>query len=120
MDTTYRQVLDDFDQSLSVLATVTSKPSTGRFVLDCGVKTLVGDLGTPEIQDLESVNNNSLSEEHSSWSYDDTIDKIAVGDKVQITPGHCCSTVNMHDHYYVTQDNRVVDVWEISAARKTQ
>jgi D-serine deaminase-like pyridoxal phosphate-dependent protein len=26
MDTTYRQVLDDFDQSLSVLATVTSKP----------------------------------------------------------------------------------------------
>jgi D-serine deaminase-like pyridoxal phosphate-dependent protein len=120
MDTTYRQVLDDFDQSLSVLATVTSKPAGNRIVLDCGVKTLVGDIGSPEIVGLRPASSCGLSEEHSIWIYEGIVDELGVGDKVRIIPGHCCSTVNMHDHYYVLEDKRVVDVWEISAARKAQ
>lgn len=120
MDTTYRQVLSDFEGSLSVLATVISKPTSDRFVLDSGVKTLVGDLGTPSIPGLESVKHNRFSEEHSVWAFDSMIDKVSVGDKVKVIPGHGCSTVNMHDQYYVLQDDLVVDVWEIAAARRTQ
>lgn len=120
MDTTYRRVIKDFEHSLSVLATVTSTPSNDRFVLDCGVKTLVGDFGTPEIPEIGSAKNLRLSEEHSIWSYDGSIDSIAIGRKVRVIPGHCCSTVNMHDHYHVIEDDRVVGIWEIAAARRAQ
>lgn len=120
MDTTYGQVLKDFDHSLSILATVISKPESNRIVLDCGVKTLVGDLGTPMIQNLQPAKRCNLSEEHSIWIYENAMDDVSVGDKVKVLPGHCCSTVNMHDQYYVLEENRVVDVWEISAARMTQ
>jgi D-serine deaminase-like pyridoxal phosphate-dependent protein len=120
MDTTYRQVLKDFDQSLSVLATVISKPADNRIVLDSGVKTLVGDIGIPAIQGLRPALKCKLNEEHSLWFYEGTMDDIGVGDKVRVLPGHCCSTVNMHDYYYVLQGDRVVDVWEISAARRAQ
>jgi D-serine deaminase-like pyridoxal phosphate-dependent protein len=120
MDTSYRRVLDDFDQSLFVLATVTSKPAKDRIVLDCGVKTLVGDLGTPQIQGLRPASKTKLSEEHSIWFYENAMDDVHLGDKVRLLPGHCCSTVNMHDHYYVIQEGRVVDLWKISAARMTQ
>ena len=120
MDTTYRQVLKDFDQSLSVLATVISKPAENRIILDCGVKTLVGEKGTPLIQGLRPAKKCNLSEEHSIWFYKHAKGDLNIGDKVRVLPGHCCSTVNMHDHYYVLQGDRVVDVWEISAARKAQ
>jgi D-serine deaminase-like pyridoxal phosphate-dependent protein len=120
MDTTYRKVLKDFDHSLSVLATVISKPEEDRIVLDCGVKTLVGDLGTPAIQGIRPAHKYRLSEEHSIWSYEGSMDDLSLGDKVRVLPGHCCSTANMHDHYYVLQDDHVVDVWEISAARKAK
>ena len=120
MDTTYRQVLKDFDHSLSVLATVISKPADNRIVLDIGIKTLVGDFGTPAIQELRPALKCELNEEHSLWFYEDAMDELGVGEKVRVLPGHCCSTVNMHDHYYVLQDDRVVDIWEISAARRAQ
>ena len=34
---------------------------------------------------------------------------ISVGDKVTLIPGHCCSTVNLHDKIYLVDGDRVVD-----------
>ena len=33
---------------------------------------------------------------------------LNVGDKVRLIPGHCCSTVNLHDKIYLIEDNKVV------------
>jgi D-serine deaminase-like pyridoxal phosphate-dependent protein len=120
MDTTYRQVLTDFEPSLTVLATVTSRPVANRIVLDCGSKTLAGDHGTPALYGLPPAAKCRLSEEHSIWTYTDHAPDLQVGDKVRVIPGHCCSTVNLHDVYYVVQDAEIVDTWPIAAARRTQ
>ncbi len=120
MDTTYRQVLTDFDLSLTVLATVISRPANNRVILDCGTKTLAGDYGTPTIQGLPPAARWRLSEEHSIWVYEENEPDLKVGDKVRVIPGHCCSTVNLHDAYHVIQREKVVDFWPIAAARKTQ
>lgn len=120
MDTSYRQVLADFDLSLTVLATVTSRTSPDRVVLDCGTKTLAGDFGTPAIHGLPPAARCHLSEEHSIWVYEGDAPRLQVGDKVRVIPAHCCSTVNLHDLFHVIQGEKVVDHWPIAAARKTQ
>lgn len=120
MDTSYRKVVTDFDLSLTVLATVTSRPAGNVVTLDCGVKTLAGDYGTPEILGLPPVLSCGLSEEHSTWVYRNNVDRMQVGDKVRVLPAHCCTTVNLHDYYYVIRGDCVVDIWPIAAARKTQ
>jgi D-serine deaminase-like pyridoxal phosphate-dependent protein len=120
MDTSYHQVLSDFDFSLTVLATVISRPAAEKVILDCGSKTLAGDHGVPAIHGLPPASRCRLSEEHSIWVFENGAPDLKVGDKVRVIPGHCCSTVNLHDVYYVTQDARIVGIWPISAARKTQ
>ena len=42
---------------------------------------------------------------------------VAVGDKVLLIPGHCCSTVNLHDRIYLVENDRVVDRLEITARK---
>jgi D-serine deaminase-like pyridoxal phosphate-dependent protein len=120
MDTTYREVLTDFEVSLTVLATVISRPGDDRFILDCGSKTLAGDHGTPALLDLPPADRMGLSEEHSTWRYEQGAPRVQIGDKVRVIPGHCCSTVNLHNSYTVIQGEKVVDSWPILAARMTQ
>ena len=120
MDTTYREVLTDFHVSLTVLATVISRPGDDRFILDCGSKTFAGDHGTPALLDLPPADHMGLSEEHSTWRYEQAAPDVQIGDKVRVIPGHCCSTVNLHDNYTVIQGENVVDIWPILAARRTQ
>jgi len=35
--------------------------------------------------------------------------KLKIGDKVRLIPGHCCSTVNLHDKLYLVEGDKVVD-----------
>jgi D-serine deaminase-like pyridoxal phosphate-dependent protein len=120
MDTSYREVLTDFQNSLTVLATVISRPAENRVILDCGTKTLAGDHGIPAIMGLPDAAQCKLSEEHSTWIFESAALELQVGDKVRVIPGHCCSTVNLHDVYHVIQRDHIVDTWPILAARKTQ
>ncbi len=120
MDTSYRDVLQDFDVALTVLGTVTSRPAANRVTLDCGSKTLAGDFGTPAIMDLPGCMDCQLSEEHASFTYPEPLSGVRVGDKLRVIPAHCCSTVNLHDEYNVLSGEDVVGAWRISAARKTQ
>ncbi len=120
MDTSYREVLQDFDVALTVLATVTSRPAANRVTLDCGTKTLAGDFGTPAIMDLPGSIDCQLSEEHASFIYPEPLSEVRVGDKLRVIPAHCCSTVNLHDEYNVLSGQDVVGAWPISAARKAQ
>lgn len=120
MDTSYRQALTDFDISLTVLATVVSKLADDRIILDCGSKTLAGDYGTPAIQGFPPQVHCSLSEEHSTWGYEEGLPAVQVGDKMRVLPAHCCATVNLHDEYYVIRGDEIVDIWPIAARGKTR
>jgi D-serine deaminase-like pyridoxal phosphate-dependent protein len=38
---------------------------------------------------------------------------------VTIVPNHGCTTINLHDHYYVTRRGVLEAVWPIAARGKT-
>lgn len=116
MDKTYYPVRPEYHPSLSVLSTVLSRPVPERLVFDVGLKSMTSEFGWPEIRGELQGEMNYLSEEHAVFTLREPDDvQLGIGDKVQFIPSHCCTTVNLHDVFFVHQDKILVDTWEIEA-----
>ena len=123
MDSTYRNVEgvgDHFDCALSVLATIVSRPNRSRMIVDTGLKVLAKEFGIPQPIDLTGVEMTGLSEEHGKIQVSDENVSLKPGDKLEILPTHCCTTVNLHDRYYGIRNGIVESVWDITARGKAQ
>ena len=123
MDATYGNVEgvgDHFDCALSVLATVVSRPNPSRMIVDTGLKVLAKEFGIPQPVGLTGVEMTGLSEEHGKMQVSDENVSLKPGDKLEILPTHCCTTVNLHDRYYGIRNGIVESVWDITARGKAQ
>ncbi len=106
---------NDFGQSLSVYTTVISRPSKQRAITDGGNKALSTDEAAPVPVGLTGVAYRPGGDEHGILTVSDTSLGLEVGDKVVFVPGHCDTTVNLHDRFFVTRDGIVEDLWPIEA-----
>jgi D-serine deaminase-like pyridoxal phosphate-dependent protein len=111
MDATYEKVIDAFEPSLTVLATVVSRKGS-TVVIDCGEKT-VAEAGPPRLRDHETLGWRQSEEHYVIEVPADS--RLDLGDRVHVIPGHCCGTVNLHSRYYVVDDGEVVDTWPVLA-----
>lgn len=122
MDATYRNVEgvgEHFACALTVLATVVSRPAPERIIVDTGLKVLAKEFGIPQPVGSEGLEMAGLSEEHGKLNADASV-SLTPGDKLEILPTHCCTTVNLHDRYYGIRDGIVESVWDIAARGKAQ
>lgn len=111
MDATYRNLGLPFQNALFLVTTVVSK-NQGRVLLDAGVKTCGMDQGMP-VPKEGTAKEVRANEEHvhlRGYSED-----VRVGDRVLLIPGHCCSTVNLHDKIYLVDGDRVIDRIPVTA-----
>lgn len=116
MDTTYLRIRPEFDSALTVLSTVVSRPTPERVITDAGIKSITREFGWPQPVDLPGVTVSGLSEEHGKLLLEDPQETdLGPGDKIRFIPSHCCTTVNLHDRYYVCQNQVLVDLWPIAA-----
>jgi len=84
----------------TVLATVVSRPTSTRLIIDAGSKTLTSDLlglnGYGYVIDHNDAQIVSLSEEHGTLTIDQS-NQLQVGDQIRIIPNHVCVVSNMLD-----------------------
>lgn len=114
MDSTYNTLNLPFENSLFLLTAVVSKRN-GLTVVDAGVKTCGIDQGMPALS-CGTAKEIVASEEHFQLhEYDQ---KVSIGEKIRLFPGHCCSTINLHDKIYLVDGDKVVDRILVTA-RKT-
>lgn len=118
MDTTYRRVVPEFENALTLLSQVISRRGNQWLVTDIGKKAVTEEFGLPELRDTPSAKLVGLSEEHAKLEILDPSCPLEPGDKVQFTPSHCCTTINLHDDYFCVRAGRVEAVWEIDARGK--
>ena len=111
MDSTYKELGLPFKNSLFILATVVSV-NDRITVVDAGVKSCGTDQGMPECVGF-TVSHIVASEEHLQLH--NPSKKFNVGDRVLLVPGHCCSTVNLHEKLYFVRDNKVTRRVSVSA-----
>ena len=104
MDATYRHLGLPFENSLFLLTTVVSRRGN-RVMLDAGVKTCGVDQGMPALVAEEAAQIAANEEHLLLYGY---TGREVEGEKLRLIPGHCCSTVNLHDKIYLVDGEQVV------------
>ncbi len=102
----------------TVLATVISRPTSERVILDVGAKGLTmqertrGICATPgkgTILEYPGTHIHEMFDEHAIIYDRGFRDAVRVGDKVRIIPVHICPVCNLYDNAYLVSGNRVVE-----------
>jgi D-serine deaminase-like pyridoxal phosphate-dependent protein len=122
MDADYGRNLDRdgaptraFEPSLFVWATVMSRPAAERAIVDAGLKALAFDSGPPTVWDEPAAVYERASDEHGRLGISAPTNRLNLGDKVRLVPGHCDPTVNLYDWYVGVRGGRVETLWPITA-----
>lgn len=119
MDADYARVEGlPFEIGLVVLTTVIGR-YPGRVIVDAGFKALSTDAGLPVVEALPGARYAPAGDEHGALTGEGVAD-LRVGDRLEIFPSHCDTTVNLHDEFVVLRDGTVEDVWPIAARGRTQ
>ncbi|MFN3663221.1 D-TA family PLP-dependent enzyme [Yoonia sp.] len=108
------------DLAMHVLATVVSRPTPQRVVLDAGSKALTSDLlgfaDYGEIVSLPGARIVSLSEEHAVVDLSGCTAALPpVGAQVRIVPNHTCVVSNLFDRMVFHRDGVVTRVEKVAA-----
>ncbi len=105
--------------AMRVRATVVSRPTDGRAILDCGTKVLTSDQygqkGFGHILEYPEAVVGNLSEEHGIVDLSACAERPKVGDIVYVVPNHCCVVSNMVDELYGIRGETVEVVWPVAA-----
>jgi D-serine deaminase-like pyridoxal phosphate-dependent protein len=107
------------DCAMRVRATVVSRPTPERAILDAGSKVLTSDQyyvqNHGRILEYPDAVIPSLSEEHAIVDLSRCRERPSVGDVVNVIPNHCCVVSNMVDHVYGVRGEQVEVVWPVAA-----
>ncbi|MBA2284733.1 MAG: alanine racemase [Ktedonobacteraceae bacterium] len=112
MDAFHAQLIPGFPPALTVLGTVISRHGS-RVILDTGRKTVGNELGLPRLKDV-AASTAAIAEEHLLIDVESG-NTLKVGDKAEVISGYGPTTVNLHDVYYVVEQDVVTDIWPIRA-----
>ena len=114
--------------ALTVLTTITNRPTPHRVVIDAGTKALsafVRGVGVCQtrgfglLKEEPTIYLESLSDEHGVFTAASECE-YPIGDKIQIIPNHACPTCNLYDYLYGVRDCMVVNKWPVTARGKSQ
>jgi len=131
MDIVYKSLGVDLDYSLLVQATVISRPSPVRAVVDAGRKKmgciwfLPGGnapglswtpcpVAIPQPRNLPGIRLTTLHAEHGILELEPDV-QLRVGDKIDFIPGYADFTVCRHSKLYGIRMEKVEAVWDVLA-----
>jgi D-serine deaminase-like pyridoxal phosphate-dependent protein len=103
----------DFGCSLSVLATVISRPSKERAIVDLGWKSvgleyqILGWQGMPVAKNDNGISYSPGGDEHGILTLSGESTNLKLGDKIEFIPSHCDTTLNLHGKFYGVRKENV-------------
>jgi D-serine deaminase-like pyridoxal phosphate-dependent protein len=103
----------DHEYALTVLATVTSRPTPTRIICDTGKKTMSSDAAVPKPCIPTAVTRLGLSAEHATIELAEPAASPVVGDKIEFIVGYTDTTTMLHEELYAIRDGRVEAVWPV-------
>ena len=112
------------DCALTVLATVVSRPTLERALIDAGSKALTSDLlglpGYGSVRELGHARVYDVNEEHGYLDISGVSEKPRVGDLVRVTPNHVCPVSNLFDRVVIVKGTAVLGAVKVDARGTVQ
>ncbi|MBI5667531.1 MAG: alanine racemase [Chloroflexi bacterium] len=109
------------DCAMAVMATVVSRPTTDRAILDSGSKTLASETVDGLygfILEYPDARIYKLNEEHGYVDLSACDDRPVIGDRVHVIPVHTCVVTNLHDRLYGVRNGEIEVSWAVAARGK--
>jgi D-serine deaminase-like pyridoxal phosphate-dependent protein len=100
--------------ALTVLTTVTSRPSPVRVVTDAGRKSMSMDTAPPRPLGYEHITNLRLSAEHAQFDMASPSAAPAVGEQVEFVVGYTDTSVHLHEEIVALRHGAVEAVWKVA------
>jgi D-serine deaminase-like pyridoxal phosphate-dependent protein len=119
-------LVDEDECALTIYATVVSKPSHDRLIIDAGSKTLSSDKsifteGHGLLKQNRELTLSWLSEEHGVIHIPENADAdLNIGDMIEVIPNHVCPTVNLTDELIGIRDGKVEEIIQVEARGKNK
>jgi len=113
-------VYDDFEPSLTVLATVVNNRFPGRLTTDAGAKALTINVPRAGVIGEPGFDYNAGSDEFGSITFKEARKDWKMGDRMELIVPHCDPAVNLYDYIYACRGERVEAVWEVTARGHSQ
>ena len=119
-DVVYRRLGVNVKPALSVLATVTSRPTATRVIIDAGRKTIDPSSRQPDILELPEVEKMGFSAEHGTLHLPAPSDTPRVADRLTLQSGYSDQLCHLHEHIYGVRDGLVETVWPVAGRGRLQ
>ena len=112
MDVFYRQKcqISQLDHALTILATVVSRPSADRAVIDAGRKAMNIEISHPQCLGKPGVTVDWLSAEHGVLKLTPDACEVRVGDLIELVPGYADLTTMLHACFWAFRDGKLEQV----------
>lgn len=114
MDAAYAKLDIPFEQALTVLGTVLTRPSAVLCVTDSGHKSCTEDHGNPAVKAIDGAQVMFLSDEHATITLPPDA-RVKPGDRIELWPSHIDPTINLHDVIYAANEDGSVERWPVTA-----
>ncbi|WP_017219705.1 DSD1 family PLP-dependent enzyme [Moritella dasanensis] len=106
-----------FQPAMTLLTSVISANHSTHVTVDAGTKALYKETTHPQIISHDGLKYewHYFGDEHGKVSGDNLPN---VGGMIEMIVPHCDPTINLHDKFYVVEDDIVVEVWDIALRGK--
>ena len=103
--------------SLFVRGRVISTNQPDRVTVDIGMKAIATDAGPPALRDPAEFAADYMfaGDEHGFLMISPAGERPALGSTVELIPGHCDTTVNLHAVIHAVRDQVLEAIWPIGA-----
>ena len=120
MDWFYGDIRPEFQQAMSILATVISRPSPDWVVIDVGRKGIGAEWGPPRVENVPGATVASYSSEEHLKIAVPPDSALRIGDRLEIIPSHGCTTSNLYSEFVVHRAGRPTARWPIEGHGRLQ
>ncbi|MCX5878718.1 MAG: DSD1 family PLP-dependent enzyme, partial [Deltaproteobacteria bacterium] len=113
---------DAFHPALTILTTVVSTNQKGFVTVDAGLKAIYRDGANPIVLSPSQggMVYDWFGDEYGKISFAQEVDVSPLGSVLELIVSHCDPTINLFDRFYVAQNGKVIDVWEIDLRGRSQ
>ncbi len=106
-----------YEPSLYVQTSVVNINHPNYAVTDAGLKSFATDGPPPLIAQgaPAEASYRYMGDEHGAIDFEHSVDRLALGDKVECLVPHCDPNVNLFDSYHLVRGEVLVDIWPVAA-----
>ena len=116
----YRDLEAQVEPALTLLTTVTSRPTEDRLILDAGRRAIDPSQKAPTLRGVEGVTAIKFSAEHGVVALDGPSEWPRVGDRLELEVNYTDQAVHLHENLFGIRDGVITAVWPVACRGKMQ